>query len=378
MAAPTRLAALGGLTLAATALFAAPASAHAARHHAAGTDAVFVQSDDVNGNTLVAYRRHGGGALHLQGSYATGGVGGVLAGSVVDHLASQGAVQYDREHGLLYVVNAGSDSVTVFAVDGARIERRQVIGSGGSFPVSIAVHGGSVYVLNARDGGSIQGFRLVEDRLVRVPDRHRDLGLDPSAAPEFTHTPGQVTFTPDGRTLLVTTKANTNAVQAFGVDRFGGVSSRPVVTTLAGTVPFAGAFDPAGHFVLSEAGPNAVATFTVNADRTLTPLASAATGQAATCWVVADGDDVYASNAGSGTLSGYRVAEDGGLETLGRTATDAGTVDAAVSSDGRFLYVQGGAAGVVDEFRIGADGGLVSIGTVTVPGAVGADGIAAS
>src|SRR6185436_18351971 len=105
--------------------------------------------------------------------------------------------------------NAGSDTVTVFGVHGSRLTRLQVIGSGGVFPVGVAVHGDLVFVLNARDGGSVQGFRRLGSRLVRVPSWHRALGLDPAAVPEFTHSPGQVAFTPDGRQLLVTTKGNT-------------------------------------------------------------------------------------------------------------------------------------------------------------------------
>ena len=62
---------------------------------------------------------------------------------------------------------------------------------------------------------------------------------------------------------------------------------------------------------------------------------------------------------------------------MGTTPTGAGTIDAAASSDGRFLYVQTGAAGAVDAFRIGADGSLTGVGTVTVPGAVGGEGIVA-
>ena len=56
-------------------------------------------------------------------------------------------------------MNAGSDTVSVFAVYGDRLRLRQVVRSGGKFPVSIAVHGDTVYVLNAHDGGSVQGFR---------------------------------------------------------------------------------------------------------------------------------------------------------------------------------------------------------------------------
>ena len=50
---------------------------------------VFVQNDAVAGNTVVAYERTSSGGLTKVGSYPTGGDGGVLSGSVVDHLAIQ-------------------------------------------------------------------------------------------------------------------------------------------------------------------------------------------------------------------------------------------------------------------------------------------------
>jgi hypothetical protein len=40
--------------------------------------------------------------------------------------------------------------------------------------------------------------------------------------------------------------------------------------------------------------------------------------------------------------------------------------------------VETGAKGIVDEFRVGSGGSLTEIGSVTVPGAAGAEGIAAS
>jgi 6-phosphogluconolactonase (cycloisomerase 2 family) len=366
-----RIAGGAGLVLTAAALFAGTASAHPFRH-----GAVFVQTDNAAGNAVVVYDRARDGSLRQAGSYATGGRGGVLDGSVVDHLASQGSLAIDRRAGLLYAVNAGSDTITVFAVHGDRLARRQVLGSGGSFPVSVAVHDHAVYVLNARDGGSVQGYVRLGGRLVTLAGRHRDLGLDPAAAPEFTHTPGQVAFTPDGGALLVTTKANTNAVDVFGVDRFGGLSAAPVVNTLPDAVPFALTFDAAGNVVLTEAGPNAVQTFSLSRTGVLRGLDAAATGEAATCWVVRAGDRFYVSNAGSGTLSGYRDAGDGSLSALGNTPTDPGTVDAAVA--GHVLYVQTGATGAVDAFRIHRDGSLTPIGSVVVPGAVGGEGIAAT
>lgn len=367
---------------AATALLTAPALAAAPHCPPGGGGSgqglpVFAQSDDPTGNTVVAYHRNGDGTLTQAGVYATGGHGGMLTGSVVDHLASEGSLVLDQRHHLLYAVNAGSDTVTVFAVHGDRLQRVQVLSSGGDFPVSIAVHGDLVYVANALGGGSVQGFVQAGGRLVPVRSWHRGLGLDPDATPQFTNTPGQIGFTPDGSELVVTTKAVGNSIDVFPLNPLGAPSAEPVVTSTPGAVPFGFAFDQAGRLQVTEAGPNAVATFTVGRHGRLTAVGQVATGQAATCWITATGKHLYASNAGSGSLSGYTAADHGALTPLGDTMTDGGTVDAAATGDGHYLYVQTGATGTVDEFRIGHDGSLTRIGAVTVPGGVGGEGIAA-
>jgi 6-phosphogluconolactonase (cycloisomerase 2 family) len=369
-----RFATVGGIALATAALFAGPASATTPGHQHGAP--VFIQTDNTTANTVVAYDSDSSGRLTQSGTYRTGGVGGVLTGSVVDHTASQGSLAYDKAAGLLYAVNAGSNTITVFAVHGDQLQRRQVISSDGTFPVSVAVHGHTVYVLNARDGGSVQGYVRVGQTLVRIPQWHRALGLDPTATPEFTHTPGQVAFTPDGRQLLVTTKGNTSAIDVFGVNFLGGLSAKPVVNVQPGAVPFGVTFDARGDLAVAQAGTNAVATFKVNRDGTLTVIDTALTGQAATCWIVAVGGNLFASNAGGATVSGY-ADRHGALTALGNTTTDPGTVDAAAASNGRTLYVQTGGNGIVDAFHITAAGSLTPIGSVTVPGGIGGEGIVA-
>jgi 6-phosphogluconolactonase (cycloisomerase 2 family) len=369
----------GGLAMALAALVAGPA--HAATTSTPGAQdgdhgAVFVQTDALTGNAVVSYNRWSNGTLHQAGTFATGGLGGHLDGAVVDNTASQGAVTLDRTHGLLYVVNAGSNTFTVFSVHGDSLRRVQLVSSHGDFPVSVSAHGSVVYVLNARSGGSIEGYRWSGGRL--RPISHRGLQLDPTLTPEFTHTPGQVAITPDGGQVVVTTKAAANTIDVFRLNGSGQVVGGPTVTAQDGKVPFAIAFDPRGHLVIANAGDNSVSTFTLHANGSLSLLASALTGQAATCWVTADGQFLFASNAGSPSISAYRVGPHGSLTALGNTATHAGTVDAAISPDGRYLYVETGAAGVVDEFAVGHDGALSAIGSVTVPDAVGAEGIAAS
>ena len=376
----TRLAAAGFAGASAAGLFAFGAGAASAAAAEPGDrdatrHAVFVEADDPAGNTIAVYDRNGDGTLTAAGRYATGGTGGVLTGSVVDHLASQGAVTLDRQGHLLYAVNAGSNTVTVFAVNGDRLERLQVVGTGGEFPVSVTVHRGVVYVLNARNGGSIQGFRQVGPFLVRIPAWNRPLGLNASATPEFVNTPGQVAFTPNGAALIVTTKANGSQIDVFGIDRSGDPSAAPTVNADAGNVPFAVTFDPAGRLVVAEAGDNAVASFDLHQDGTLTLVDRELTGQKATCWIAGVGSHLYLDNAGSGSVSRFEATSTG-LVPGGNTATDPGTIDAAVS--GGYLYVQTGAHGIVDEFAIGADGALTAIGSVTVPGTVGGEGITAS
>jgi 6-phosphogluconolactonase (cycloisomerase 2 family) len=120
-----------------------------------------------------------------------------------------------------------------------------------------------------------------------------------------------------------------------------------------------------------------VATFRLDDSGRLHAIATAATGQAATCWIVRNGDQLFASNAGSATLSGYRVDPRGHLASLGITSAVPGTVDATVTPGGRYLYVQGGQAGQVGVYRTSRNGPLTPLGSVTVPDAVGGEGIAA-
>jgi hypothetical protein len=113
MKTPARLAVILAAAAGGATALGAPALAGPA--HDGGV--VFVSTDGTDGNAVIAYD----GALHQEGTYSTGGKGGVLDGSVADHVASQGALTLDRAHNLLYAVNAGSDTLTVFGVHGDRL-----------------------------------------------------------------------------------------------------------------------------------------------------------------------------------------------------------------------------------------------------------------
>ena len=130
--------------------------------------------------------------LTADGTFATGGVGDTQPGAVVDPLASQGSLAYDAHSHLLLVVNAGSDSVSVFLVDGTQLSLRQVVSSGGAFPSSVTIHGDLAYVLDTGGAGAVQGYRIAGAQLHAIEGSNRSLGLANDNPPAFLQSPGQV------------------------------------------------------------------------------------------------------------------------------------------------------------------------------------------
>ena len=378
-AASVALAAALGAGLLAASAQASPRATRAAdaRH------AVFVQTNDPSGNRVIAYERGAFGGLHEVRSYATGGDGGTTMSAPLDALASQGSLTYDAGHRLLFAVNAGSDTFTVFGVHGATLDRRQVLSTRGSFPVSVTVRGDLVYVLNAGDTGSVSGYRIVDGSVRRIRGAVRSLGLANTNPPFFLSAPAQVGLTPDGAHLVVTTK-NANTIDVFTIHADGRPSAAPVQNASSGAVPFAFSFDAAGRLLVVEASGGA-SSYAFRDDGTLRTLSASVSnnGQAAACWSTTARGFLYVVNAGSNTITGYRENDHGRLRLLdasGVTATtDAGPIDAATS--GRFVYVQNAVAGTLGGYRVRADGSLRRIVTVTgLPAfnGTGMEGIAAS
>jgi DNA-binding beta-propeller fold protein YncE len=375
-----RLAVGAGVVLGMSAL-AAPLAAHAAATQptSAAGHAVFVQTNDTTGNQVVAYRRGTHGELSFAGRYNTGGLGVALSGAVVDKLASQHGLVYDASDRILVAVNGGSNSITEFQVDGAQLSHRITVASGGKVPVSVTASGGRIYVLNAGSHGSVQGFEA--GTLHRIPGSFRSLDLTPGLTPQFLNTPGQIGLTPNGRQLVVTTKANTSAIDVFRVFAGGALTSTPTVTVSATPVPFGFTFDRQGDLVVAEAGTSALTTYAINADGSATELASVANGEAALCWDTRAGRFFYGANAGSATLTGYRISPGGAPVIVGETPTDAGPIDLAATPDGGFLYVETGGGDIVDGFAVQGNGSLASTGSSVapeLPGHSGLEGIAVS
>lgn len=349
------------------------------RDDSAGRHAVFVQTNDPAGNAIVAYHRRSDGTLSLAATYATGGNGGRAVGAPSDPLASQGSLVYDREHRLLLAVNAGSDTVSAFDVDGEQLRLNQVAPSGGPFPVSIAVRGDLAYVLDAGLAGAVSGFRIDDGVLDPIEGSTRSLGLANTNPPFFLASPAQVGFTPDGMRLIATLKG-ADAVDVFEVQRDGHLSSHPVKSVEA-PLPFSFLSGPDDLLVLVTAGNSSVGAFTLDRDGALSPAGAPVTdGQAAACWIAEAREFAYVANTGSSDVSQYRIRGNGGVTLVDAAAAAGipGATDMATASGGRFLYVLSGTTSTVYAYRVEGDGSLVFLQTVPVPRGASMEGIAAN
>jgi 6-phosphogluconolactonase (cycloisomerase 2 family) len=120
----------------------------------------------------------------------------------------------------------------------------------------------------------------------------------------------------------------------------------------------------------------------------LTPVSSSLpTLGAATCWIAVtpNGHFAYASSAGTSSIAGFAIANNGALTAVpgtvaGLNPSGSANIDIAISADGKYLYSVNAAKGTLGEFAIDpATGHLTNLGTVSgLPAAGGLNGIAAN
>ncbi len=356
-----------GLAAVAVATLASAPGALAASTTARPAGAVYALTNQVGGNAVVAFDRAADGTLEAAGTFATGGTG-TGAG-----LGSQSAVTLDERGRHLYAVNAGSDTITSFAVTAGGLRRQSTVSSGGDVPISVSVRGDVLYALNTGSGGNVTGFRVRDGRLTPLPRSTRPLSGSAADAAE-------VAISPDGDSLVVTEKA-TSLIDVYRLGE-DGVARSHVSVPSAGATPFGFDFTPSGALAVSEAGPSAASTYAVRRGGLRTLSASVANTEAAACWLVVtdDGRFAYTGNGGgSQSVSGYRVGAGASLSLLdadGRTGeAAAGVSDIALSDGSRYLYARLG-DGTVGGYVVHRDGSLSALPVVAgLP--AGAAGIAA-
>lgn len=343
---------------------------------------VYTMTNESPTNRIVAFSRFEDGNVVFLDTFETGGSG--TGAAVVDPLSSQGSLILSRGNCFLFAVNAGSDSISSFRVlpNGA-LRLMDVESSNGEMPNSLAVHGNRLYVTNVGNAtlnihANITGFTVSRDgELTPIPGSTENLSTN---NPQ----PTCVVFSPDGSQLVVSEK-NTNRLSVFNVSANGTLTG-PIVNSSSGAAPFGSAFLSSGPLLVTEAANSALSSYDVNPNGTIDVIsASVLNGQVATCWVSISHNEefAYTSNAGSGTISIYRIFDSGALLLAGIAYSTrrqiAAPIDSAVSKDGCNLFVLNGNLGSITEFAIRNDGGqLIPIKVIrnsAIP-TIGAQGMA--
>lgn len=331
--------------------------------------AVYVASNEATGNRILQFSRDEHGVLTAAGSFNTGGLGTGTG------LGNQGGVVLTDDGQWLLVVNAGSNDISVFTVvsdsDSLGLTNRKA--SGGQRPISIATKHGLVYVLNA--GGAvgaadnISGFRLTgQGHLVPIPGSAAPLSAANTG-------PAEIHFGLNDDELFVTEK-NTNRIDAFQLDESGSIRSSQTFSS-TGVTPFGFSVSRIADAILvsnatgGAANASSLTSYRFD-DGILGVLAGPApTNQSAACWVVAtrSGHFAYTTNTGSGSVSGYSIAEDGRPTLLNRDGITAvvgkGPIDAGFSFGDKLLFVLNSGDHTINAFSVGQDGSLSPVGTTS-------------
>ena len=329
---------------------------------------VYTMTNAAHANEIVVHGFEGSTVSEVA-RVATGGRGSGLS------LSSDGSVVLTADARWLLATNAGSNQVSVFRVNRSGISLTDVVPSGGSKPVSIAVHGDLVYVLNAGVPNDVSGFQLsAGGKLSPLRGAIRNLS-DPDAKPT------DIEFTPDGKTLVVIER-NTARLTTFAVQA-SGLIAPPKSQTTGYPRPFGSLFAPDGQLVVTvesdEKSGGGLASFVFGRQGTAARADSVPPSDSipSSCWLElttsgelglgpsADGF-IFATSPAVGIVSMFRYGSQGKVSSGTVAAgTGNGSKPTDIVSKGGVLSVLTPGAGSVHYFEIGADGTLVGLAVVS-------------
>lgn len=353
--------------------------------------AVYVMTNDPEGNKIVGYERKKDGCLEKIGIYETGGNGRDITETGFDPLESQDALILDKEKKLLFAVNAGSNSITSFIIqDDGSLIFSDTNSSNGEGPVALAFNGEALYVANREGGGSISGYTVSSTGKLKFIEDSTIDGRGTYA--------GSIDFTADGRNLIIAEKG------AFAINGFFNINGTNAIVSM----PLDENYKPLQeqekiiHLPLEYAVfageifndiyimsiPGAITPSIQNPEGTLISYKVKDNGElelktiveqgipdGATCWleISKDGKIVYGSNTFAGTITTYDIKDNGEISVReilagevpfggryiprSRPPIDIGGILEIVES-GNFLYANTSIKPRLDVFEINSDGSL--------------------
>lgn len=373
---------------------------------------VYTQTNETV-NKVINFRRGDDGRLVEVQRIATGGMGtngyvpvtGEASGP--DSLISSNAIITSRDRSYLFAVNAGDNSVSCFTIDAegrltlsdTQSTGNPLVGMSGTAS-SLAYNDRDevLYVSHSFGPGHIRSFSVLKGKLsLRRESMSVNLpGMDDRI-------PTQIVLTPDNRFLLACVlfdarpsdaglvPAASKNIATFPVAE-GGVLQEPHFNEAGGVTPFATAFlnGKPDTFVTVLAAESAAVLSRIAGNGNIvstkpSKLVATAGGPLSEpseiCWVSVSADNRFAfgANFGYGTVSTFRIQEDGLALKMATAAremgdgtfkglagvTSSGAGDNAVA--GPYLYQLYANARKLVGYKIGDDGRLTKVTEVPVP-----------
>ncbi|MGN6170270.1 MAG: beta-propeller fold lactonase family protein [Solirubrobacteraceae bacterium] len=403
---------LVGMSLAAVALLvpvvADAASKQGGQAAKAPAGWVFTATNNPKGNQVIVFKRGSNGKLTQSKVVSTGGKG--IASEppfgfpIVD---SSGSINLTADGKLLFVVNAGSNSITSFQVTNSGLKKVQVVGSNGKLPISLASSSGHLlYVVNEASK-NISGWRFTSaGKLTAIKGSKEKLtAVTPKGAKDKVGLAAGIGFVNNGGVVAVTQRGlprTYGEINTFVIDHNGAAGPAKAFATRGIANPFG--FSSVGSYLLvSNAGlvktpsgamPNPAdftqftgsdATYKVSLDGKVRFVHNTLSGGRAACWLIVthNGRTAFTTNtlssgtpptggptSGKGAVASLSVGGNGAMKLEKQADTSPGFPgDEALSHDDKYLYVSvpsiivpGGSH--LEVYKLGSGGSMTHIQTV--------------
>jgi len=314
--------------------------------------ATFFLSNDPAGNAVIVNTIAKDGTLSFANAIPTGGLGGHGVTDPVgpDAMFSQGAVKVLGN--MLFAVNAGSNTITMFNIDMTNPDILTMvgapIGSEGEFPMSLAVSEvtGSVCVLNGGANNGVACFKPSPSAgMVPISNTVRDLKVNQTTPPNGpAGTMSHAIFSEDGTKLFAAVKGvppTPGFIATYDIAEDGSLSQDFVASTPAsgGLLPFGMTAIPGTKAVLSTDAAIGYTIFDFSNGDNATDKVFPIQGQGAVCWVA------HSTKTGNFYLT-----------DLDKSIITEVNVDANLNSTIVAQYPQGNGTGSIDDDIATIDG----------------------
>jgi 6-phosphogluconolactonase (cycloisomerase 2 family) len=375
----------------------------------AQTSNVYINTNEKQNKIIHFECRKDGKLVEIEkvntGGEGTGGYKPITGeASAPDPLISDGALKISKDHRWLFVVNAGSNSISSFRIESnGKLKLADTKSTNGKVPCSLAFNDKSnvLYVLHSYGPDQIKLFKVDEGKLHLMDESY---SINYGAFTD--RLPSSILLSPDGKYLITSILYNQiirdqhhkiKKVVAANEDTKDGLMVFPVMekgtlgtvvmNSSGGAGPFGSRFlhNSNTHFVTTLDDGNGVVFNRLDANGSVKKLSSAkaeisnAVGAAGLCWVSISADNKYAyvSSFDVGAMVSFKLKGDTisqGYSGIGKIQGNgyvksgthtSGPVGNWASKDG-YLYQLYPNAGKIVAFKMrGAD--LIQIGTNPIP-----------